>query len=404
MSRIELIGMSGQVLTPDQQALVLECCAVVCSRRHRALVEQLGLPLIEITPVAGMLTQVAGMLGRGDVAILASGDPLFYGIGRTLIDHFGAERIAVHPALSAVQLACARFRVPWDDLHIVSLHGRTSGTWLGPVLARARVMLFTDSQNSPDRIAARLLGTLTEYGDEPRIKGLHIRVAENLGLPEERIIQGSLEEIAHAAFAPLNMMLIEQHPLPSQPPFPLGLTEEVICHSRGLITKNEVRAATLHRLRLPEHGVFWDIGGGSGSLSIEAARLCPRLAIHIVEKRPEEQANIRANIRRYATYNMRLTSGEAPGVLADLPAPDRIFVGGGGADLAPILAASVPRLARGGRIVVNAVLPQSEATALESLQQLGLHVSSTTITVTRRAFPGGEPIALNPITLITGDR
>jgi precorrin-6Y C5,15-methyltransferase (decarboxylating) len=198
------------------------------------------------------------------------------------------------------------------------------------------------------------------------------------------------------------MMLVEQPPRAEILRF--GLREDEIRHSRGLITKDEVRAATLHRLRLPATGFFWDIGGGSGSVSLEAARLNPGLAVHTVEKNPEALENIRANIRTYGAYNIHLISGEAPEALIGLPAPDRIFIGGSGQRLEAIIETAVDRLAKGGRIVINAVLAATETTALHCLQRLQLKVASSTLAVTRREYPGGAPRVFNPITLITGDK
>jgi precorrin-6Y C5,15-methyltransferase (decarboxylating) len=349
-----------------------------------------------------MLDQVAECLLTGPVAVLASGDPLFHGIGRSLIHRFGPQRITIHPALSAVQLACARFHLPWDDLVLLSLHGRSGHDIPGRILRHAQVLLLTDGRNSPNRVAAELMAALQACQDSKRIDAIRIRVAENLGLAEERLTSGGLAEIAALSFAPLNMMLVEQPSPPSS--YSFGLRETEIVHSRGLITKDEVRAATLHRLRLPATGVFWDIGGGSGSVSLEAARLAPDLLICIIEKKPEEQDNIRANIRRYAAYNIRLVTGEAPEVLADLPAPDRIFIGGSGNRLEAIIATAGARLIPGGRIVLNAVLPATEATALRCLQRLQFQVASATLAVTRTQHPDGKPQVFNPITLITGDK
>lgn len=402
MSRIELIGISGPALAAEHWPVLRRCVAVAASRRYRPLVEGLGCPLIDIAPLPTMLDTTEAALATGDVAVLASGDPLFYGIGRTLIARFGPKRLRVHPALSAVQLACARFRVPWDDLALISLHGRGDGDIPGRVLRHRRAMLFTDNRTSPDRVAASLLTALEACDDRERIAALHLRVAENLGLADERLTGGSLHDIAARRFSPLNMVLVEQPDLTEPPCF--GLTEAEIQHSRGLITKDEVRAATLHRLRLPATGVFWDIGGGSGSVSLEAARLCPDLSIHTVEKKPEEQANIRTNIRRFGAYTIHLVNGEAPEALAGLPTPDRIFIGGSGRRLEAIVEAAVDRLADGGRIVVNAVLPHTETTALDCLHRLGLRVSASTLSVTRRPYPEGESRSFNPITLITGDK
>ena len=402
MSRIELIGVSGKGLTTEQWPLLRRCAAIVVSRRHRPLVASLLHPLIDIAPIPAMVARVEEALITGDVAVLASGDPLFFGVGRTLIKQFGPERISIHPALSALQLACARFRASWDDLALVSLHGRPDQNIPGRILRHSRAMLLTDGDSSPDRIAASLLEALAACGDAERIASVRVRVAENLGLADERLTSGSLREIAAARFSPLNMVLIEQPPQPEIIRF--GLAETEIQHSRGLITKDEVRAATLHRLRLPASGVLWDIGGGSGSVSLEAARLCPELAVHTIEKKPEEQANIRANIRTYGAYNIRLTNGEAPEALQSLPAPDRVFIGGSGKRLEAIIEAATGRLGEGGRIVINAVLPQTEALALACLQRLGLRVESSTLAVTRRRHPDGESRVFNPITLITGDK
>lgn len=402
MSRIELIGISGPALTAEQWPLLRRCAAIAVSRRHHPLVAGLNCPLIDIAPLAAMQIRVEEALDSGDVAVLASGDPLFFGIGRTLIARFGPERIRIHPALSAVQLACARFHTPWDDLALISLHGRNGTDVPGRILRHQRAMLFTDSRNSPDRVAAFLLAALEACEDHERIAGIRLRVAENLGLADERLTGGSLRDIAADRFAPLNMALVEQPARPDSIRF--GLREDEIHHSRGLITKDEVRAATLHRLRLPASGVLWDIGGGSGSVSLEAARLCPELSIHTIEKKPEEQANIRANIRQYGTYNIHLVAGEAPEALDGLPAPDRIFIGGSGKRLEAIIEAAVAQLPTGGRIVVNAVLTQTETTALACLQRLGLRLASSTLAVTRRHHPAGEPRVFNPITLITGDK
>ena len=400
MSRIELIGVSGPVLSPTQRQLIEGCVAVSVSRRYAPLVADCPVRPIPITPLRVLFDQLAAALEEGDVAVLASGDPLFYGIGRSLIDRFGAERVRVHPAMSSVQLACARFGQPWDNLAMVSLHGRPGDDVAGRVLRHQRVLLLTDEPNSPDRVAAGLLAALRACDDRERMAAIRLRVAENLGLSDERITSGTLAEIAGQRFGPLNLVLVEQPVRPC--PCRFGLGEDEIRHSRGLITKDEVRAAALHRLRLPATGVFWDIGGGSGSVSLEAARFCPELSVYTVERHPAEQANIRANIRTYGAYTIHLVDGEAPAALANLPDPDRVFIGGSGGQLEAILTAVVPRLRPGGRLVVSAVLARTETTARRVLAQLCRRVTSATLAVTRHE-PGGPDRVLNPITFITGE-
>lgn len=401
MSRIELIGTHSSVLDEQQRALISGCCAVVASTRHKKLLEGLTVPLIPIAPIQQMVQQVSEHLRSGNVAILASGDPLFFGIGKTLLNHFDPSQLCIHPALSALQLACARFKIPWDDLTLISLHGRAAGDIAGRILAHGKVMLFTDNTNTPELIAQHLLLALQETQDQKRIEGLRMRVAENLGLPDETLHEGNLEYISSKKFSPLNMVLVEQNTIPAKTSC-FGLNESDIHHSRGLITKDEVRAASLHKLSLPQKGVFWDIGGGSGSISLEAARLNPDLTVYTIEKKPEEQENIRRNIKEFNTYNMHLICGEAPEALLELPSPDRIFIGGSGSHLEPIIAFSVPRLKKGGKIVVNAVLQKTAKKAPDYLKQQGLLVETATIAVTRQKISEQQPTVFNPITIITG--
>ncbi|WP_051305936.1 precorrin-6y C5,15-methyltransferase (decarboxylating) subunit CbiE [Desulfogranum mediterraneum] len=400
MSRIELIGINADQLDPRQEELVTACRAVVASRRFSPLVAELGLAVIPIAPIREMVAEVELALEQGDVAILASGDPLFFGIGRTLLGHFPAEQLRIHPALSAVQLACSRLKVPWDDLSLLSLHGRDSRQAAARILARAKTMVFTDRNNSPDGIARLLLEALEAAGEPERAGAIRMRVAENLGLPEEQLHDRPLAELAEQRFAPLNMVLVEQPLVEQEGRF--GLTAEEIHHSRGLITKDEVRAASLHKMRLPNRGVLWDIGGGSGSVSLEAARLNPELSVYTIEKKPEEQENIRSNIRRYRTYNIRLIGGEAPEALAQLPAPDRVFIGGSGSRLREIIELIAPRLQPGGRVVINAVLAGTAELAPSLLLEQGYEVETTTIAVTRKTVQEQEATSFNPITIITG--
>lgn len=411
---ILLFGISGTSLDPEQRQLVECCAAVVASERHQELLTEIDIHRIAITPVEDMIFELALALQDGDVAVLASGDPLFFGIGRILLERFGSERVQIFPALSAVQLACARFKIPWDDLPLISLHGRAPELLAGQVLAKPRVMLFTDPQRSPAQIADDLLTLLEAHEDEDRIRRLRVRVAENLGLPQEQLWQGSLKEASRQIFAPLNMMLLEQEPSEEEKPLPgadcvFGLQEDEISHARGLITKDEIRAVILHRLRLPAQGVLWDVGGGSGSISVEAARLCPNLSIHVVEQKEEGCRNIRANIVRYGLYNITLVPGQAPDVFAQLPDPDRVFIGGSRGLLAEIVAPCAERLAKGGRVVVSAVLQNTAEQAPLLMTANGLEADVRTVSVTRQQKDYGEDgrlsvLQLNPITIITGKK
>ncbi len=401
MSDIYLYGVSGNQLQSGCRQVLQACHAVVASKRFDPLLTGISAHRIAVTPVKDMLALVAENLRHGDVGILASGDPLFFGIGRRLIDRFGPDRIHVFPALSAMQLACARCRVPWDDLVFMSLHGRNDHGLTGRIMAHEKVMLFTDGRHSPDRIAGMILRDLEQVGAVDHLQNIRVWVGQCLGEPEEKISSGTLAEIAAMRFAPLNMMLIEQkRPDDAVPCF--GLMEDEIIHSRGLITKDEVRAVILHCLRLPRQGVFWDVGGGSGSIALEAAGLAPGLDVFTIEKKNEGQANIRANICRLHRFNVRLVAGEAPAACEPLPEPERIFVGGSGGRLAAIITYGAARLRRGGIMVASAVLATTAEQAPQYMARAGLQVDTRLVAVTRFGSAGGAVRSFNPITIITG--
>ncbi len=402
MSEIHVHGVCGATLSPRALAHIREGVAVVAGQRLARLLPPDAPPCIAVTPVAGMVAEVRRRLARGPVVVLASGDPLFYGIGRALLRAFAPEQLFFYPALSSLQLACARFRVPWDDLAILSLHGRDPADAAARILCNRQTLILTDPRHSPDVIATAIMDLLADNGDRARPAAIRIQVAENLALADERLVRGSLAEIAAREFAPLNMMLVTQEREPPVLPG-LGLTETEFVHSRGLITKDEVRAVILHRLRLPARGVFWDVGGGSGSIALEAAGLAPGLRIFTVERNPEGWDNISANIRALGRFQVRLVRGEAPAVLATLPDPDRVFVGGSGGRLAEIIPACAARLAPGGRIVVSAVLARTAGQAPVLLADCGLRVSGSRIEVERTEMTG-KGRRLNPITIIVGTR
>ena len=397
-----LIGVSGQGILPEARDVLAGCSSVVASSRHAVLVSGKGGAVIPITPVKEMLVRLKEALEKGDTAVLASGDPMFFGVGRTLLGRFGASRIKVYPALSSLQLACARFRVPWDDMAFVSLHGRSHGNAAARVLEHGKVAVLTDSVNSPARIAADLCRRLEETGDNRRLAQTRVMVGENLGLEDERLFSGTLQEAAARRFGPMNIMLVmqpEDMALGASSRF--GLSEEEITHSRGLITKNEVRAVTLHALRLPRRGVFWDVGAGSGSVSIEAARMNPGLQIFSVEKRRQEQENILRNIKRFGCYNISLIKGVAPGALRGLPAPDAVFIGGSSGMLGDIVDETARRTAPGGRVVINAVTEETERLAPDLLLRQGFEVSVSRVQVTRNES-GSHERRFNTITITVG--
>jgi precorrin-6Y C5,15-methyltransferase (decarboxylating) len=286
------------------------------------------------------------------------------------------------PHVSAVQLAFARIKEAWHDAAVVSLHGRPLESLL-PVLAsgESKIAVLTDAQNHPAIIAQLLL-------DVGQAEDFDLWVCEDLEAPAERVACWSPVELRDIQFSPLNVVvLLRRAARASRARWSLpllGIPEATIPHrpgSSGLITKREVRLIALCHLELPAEGVLWDVGAGSGSLSLEAARLATSLQVFAVERAPEACQQLAKTVQSFGLANIRLVSGEAPTALASLPAPDAIFIGGSGGRLTEILVESVERLKVGGRMVLNCITLQSLARSWQWLSERGLQPEVTSVQI-----------------------
>ena len=398
---IHIIGVDHHGLTSEHRQLIDHCGLLVGGKRLLSLAGDCSIPRTEITPLQSAFATIKNELKENSIAVLASGDPLFFGIGRRLIAEFGSENIRIQPALSSVQEACAHFKIPWDDANLLTLHGRKQRHLPGLFLEAKKSIVLTDPANSPDILATGILHYLQAINANNLIKSCRVLVAENLGSEKERIFSGSLQEAAEHHFADLNIFCLLHEGKQGHSSF--GLTEKEIHHSRGLITKNEVRAITLHKLQLPRNGVLWDVGGGSGSISIEAATIHPRMIIYTIEHKVEELENIKKNIRYHGCYNIIPVAGLAPKALLDLPAPDRIFIGGSGGNLAQIIQLAYERLPQNGRLVINGVIEKTITEAPFFLKEHGFTIEQSRIQITRTE-QNGEETVLNPIHIFAGEK
>jgi len=405
MYKIFIIGISEPLLSSHQLELLDGCSLLVATGRLKELASDFSGKIQPVAPLDQALTSIRSALATANVAVLASGDPLFYGIGKRLLADFSPEQLEFHPALSAIQRACALFKTPWDDAVIVSLHGRKHYHTPGLLLQNEKTIIFTDQNNSPKTIAIEIIKYLRIINHLDFADKIILSVAENIGLPGEKLFTGTLEETTKNDFSPLNILSIQLPHLQyrQQTSFGFGLTEDELNHSRGLITKNEVRAVTLHQLQLPSQGVLWDIGGGSGSISIESARSNPQLTIYTIEHKEAELENIKKNIRRYGCFNMVPVFGKAPEVLSSLPAPNRVFVGGSSGSLSRIVHLVSDQLAADGRLVINGVIEKTITSAPQYMQEAGFKVNKSVIQV-NRTLQNGETQNFNPITIMTGTR
>ena len=372
-----------------------------------------------------MLDYIADNYQTKKIALLAAGDPMFFGIGRLVIERLGKEAAEVYPDLSSIQVAFSRIKEPSNNALLISLHGgpdpekrRKLEYELGDVaelLKRySKIAILTDKVNSPEKIADALC---RGEGTSP----LQMYVCEKLGYDDEKVTEGTPEEISQMSFRHPNVVIISRNAvsvmrneskaatdhssLIAHHGTVFGLKEADIQHSRGLITKDEVRAVAIHRLRLPRTGVLWDIGAGSGSVSVEAALLCPDLRIYAIEKGEDQVINIRENKNRYEAGNVEIVSGHAPEALLPLPAPDRVFIGGSGGRLNDIVDYIAERMPS-GIAVINAATIETLNEAVQSLERNGFRVDVSEISVSRSKTIGGKRhmSALNPIFIVTGEK
>jgi len=335
--------------------------------------------------------------GDKRVVVLASGDPLFFGIGNLALEVFGPESVSLLPNVTALQKTFARLKLPWNEARTISVHGRKPMEFFPALADPGCIAIYTDPKNTPDRLAKLLL----EFGMANR----KVAVVEEIGSKEEQCWEIDLATAAEKQFAPLNVMVL--YPLEEQQgSIRFGLEDELFRKDKSLITKKEARALILAELQIREDAVMWDVGAGSGSVGIEAVRIAPGLRVYAVEREKGRLEMIRENSQQLHGFGLRAVLGEAPRALQDLPDPDRVFVGGSGGSLVDILEVVEKRLQPEGRVVVSVVTPETLGRALKFVEHtelayewLLLQVSRTVpIESSEQATPGALMSRFQPQT------
>ncbi len=434
MTRIFVIGIGYKPLDKRSREIVLKSGTILASGRlldvfsryeeYDAVKER-----IRVIDNIGETLNFMKVALSGDqtstITLLASGDPMFFGIGRRSLEDFGKDICEILPDMSSMQLAFARIKEPWDDALLMSLHGgpdpnrrRKLEYAVGDIPALSarhqRIGILTDRVNNPSAIAQVLISA----SDAELLSSLKVYVCAKIGYPDEGVTEGSAYEIAALSFPDPNVVIITNekagsgeaphrpsHTAQTAHDIRFGLTEGEIDHSRGLITKDEVRATTIHRLRLPGKGVLWDIGAGSGSVSMETARLCPDLRIYAIEKNEEQIANIIKNRNRFMLSNIDIIRGSAPEILTSLPAPDRVFIGGSSGRIDDIISYAASRMIS-GVVVVNATTLETFSLTAATLKKAGYSVEASQISVSRMKPIGQGHFfsAQNPVFVIQGEK
>ncbi|MDE3225185.1 MAG: precorrin-6y C5,15-methyltransferase (decarboxylating) subunit CbiE [Nitrospirota bacterium] len=397
---ITLVGIGDEgcaSLTSRAVNAVMKAGVLVGGERHLEFFPQFhGERIVLKDGLSTVLDRVAELAEDQNVCVLASGDPLFFGIGGLIMKRLGADHVEILPQPSSVQWAFARAGLKWDDAAFLSVHGRSPEGFLTRIKRHAKLAILTDEKNSPSILARRMV----EHGETAWIAW----VCENLGGPDERVRRFDVADLAACQdIEPLNvLLLVRSDPswrAPSTIPF---LHEEAFAKrmpKKGLITKREVRLLSLAAMGIRPDSVIWDIGAGSGSVSIEAALLAPEGRVYAVEADPEGVEICRENLRAHAVDNVRVIAGRAPEVLTDLEPPDAVFIGGSKGSMEEIIEVVIDRLQPGGHLVVNAITLENVAETYQALRKRGL-VPEVTLLQVSRAEPLAHYLryeALNPI-------
>lgn len=395
---VTLIGMgSGQPenLTLRGLAALRQADLILGARRLLAV---LPAGCTENRAAAYRPDEVAELLqtsGAENAVLVYSGDTGFYSGASSMMEKLEAlgVRARVLPGLSSIQLLAAALGRPWQGWNLVSAHGRTCDPVAECMQGRPTFFL-TGGSEDPATLCAQLAAE--GFGD---VQGV---VGQCLGTPEEKLFRGSVKELAAGRFNSLSVLLVEAvEGLPRRAP---GLPDEAFERGDVPMTKQEVRAAVLAKLAVRPEDILWDVGAGTGSVSVELALAAPRGRVYAVECRPEGCALIKANREKFRTRNLVLVEGLAPDALSDLPAPDAVFIGGSKGSLAAILDAALDKNPD-ARICVSAIALETLSAAVTALTAKGRTVQVSQIAVSRAKAVGGLHLmmAQNPIYLITGE-
>ena len=330
-------------------------------------------------------------------AVLLAGDTGFYSGARRLLPMLADCRVEILPGVSSLSFFAAKLGTSWEDVVPVSLHGRDLDA-AAAVRAHRRVFLLTGGKNDVSSVLRALDGA--GLGD------VRVSVGERLSYPDEKITSGAAKDLMAGTYAPLSVILAE-NPDP-EPAFLPGLPDEAF--TRGgedgavvPMTKSEVRAVSLSKLRPTEDAVSWDVGAGTGSVSVELARLSPRGRVYAVEKKEAALALLEENRRRFGAGNLEIVPGTAPEACQALPAPTHVFVGGASGNLRGILELALQKNPR-ARIVVTAVTLETAAEVTGLLKVLPLASSETVLLQAardRKAGPYHLMAGQNPVWIFT---
>lgn len=349
-------------------------------------------PLIAPEEIAVCIASQAA----GPVGVLFSGDVGFYSGAKRLRPLLEGYEVISIPGISSLAYFCAKLGISWQDAHVVSAHGRDADP-VGEIQRHEKTFVLTGGKRRAQDVCRDLCAR--------DLGGLAVAVGENLSYPNERIVQGAAVDLLNENFGDLAVILVENPRPVSRPWSAPGLPDEAFLRGDVPMTKSEIRTLALSKLRLEPGHVLWDVGAGTGSVSVEGALSVPAGRVFAVEQNQRALALLEANKKRFFVQNLEVIAGTAPDALLNLPAPNRVFLGGTGGRLREILSCVFEKNPE-ARIVLTAVTLETLGAALACWQELGLadpEILQVAVTKAKQVGRYHMPDARNPVWLLAGE-
>lgn len=386
-------GSAGQ-LTQDGRAAIAGAGLVIAARRHKELAA--GRPVVELGNFEEAFRRIEETLPFQSVAVVLSGDTGIYSLLPLLARRFPDEDLTVLPGISSVQTLCALLKTTWNDAVILSGHGRdlSDAKILDAADQNSKTLFFCGPQWNPSRLCRLLADNDMDF--------LCLAVGERLSYEDQKLTLGRPSELAQKSYDDLSLVMI-QNPAPWVKPVRRPLDDQFI-RGAAPMTRQVVRSAILDELRLEKNSVLWDLGAGTGSVSVAAALICSDGLVCAVEKNPEAAELIERNAKKFHRHNLEVFCGDNLNVLPSLPRPTHVFVGGSGPEL-PQLLNALAALGEKIRVVVSAVSLKTLAAAADILSGPQFTDFDAVQTAVSRTKPiGGTLImaAQNSVTIFTG--
>ncbi|MEG1240398.1 MAG: precorrin-6y C5,15-methyltransferase (decarboxylating) subunit CbiE [Oscillospiraceae bacterium] len=383
-------------LTAEGQQAIAQCSVLIGAPRLLAPYEDSGKTLKSLVPAQEIADYIALQPADAVVGVLLSGDVGFYSGAKGLYPLLEDCAVVTLPGVSSLVYFCAKLHTTWQDAALVSAHGRSHNA-PGVIQSHGKTFVLTGGENRAQdlckALVSRGLGTV------------QIHVGENLSYPQERVTSGTAAELAEGDFDSLAVLLAE-NPAPVLREYSApGIPDEAFLRGDAPMTKEEVRCLAISKLRLRADSVLWDVGAGTGSVSIEGALAAIEGQVFAVEKKPEALALLQQNKERFGVSNLQIVAGEAPAALENLPAPDRVFLGGTSGELGDILHLVFAKNPA-ARVVASAITIETLAQAVQTFEGLCLADIEVVQVAISKAKPVGRyhmMAAQNPIWLIVGE-